>query len=647
MTLGVRDYIFKLTVRYIAALLIIGVAAFACRMLVQDSQGFTSEFASVINVAGKQRMLSQRIAKASHYLSTNHVLAPDARQELKEALELWSLSHESLQRGQSPSSGVLVGLSEKNKRLFNQIQFSYRNIYTHASVLLESDGLGAQDKENALSVIRVNEGVFLSIMDDIVKEFEHQAQESVAFEKTVDIVLIVFICVVFIALPTLVFRPVLKQLFSDFIDYRSASRETSQLRSQYQDVLEQNKALELTLASIDRAIPVLTYTVDTSLKFTGCNERFANFFGLESSGAIKGLNHFNLTDVVKEFVGEVEEDRSVIEAGMELANQLRTYSNARGENFNFIASKNVLRDQSGKTAGVIAVYLDVSERIKLEGQLAQAGKLEAIGQLAAGVAHEINTPLQYISDNTLFLQQEMSNVLEAIKKTRDVIAHDESHQELRKELEELDIEYLAEELPPAIDQSIQGIQSVRNIVKSMKEFSHPENDETQDIDVNHIVLSSITLTINEWKYVAELEDKLAEGLPVVHGNPGKLSQVIVNIIVNASHAIYDRIEQEKKNGMESSGVDKKDKITIETAAVGESVEIRISDTGTGIPAVVQEKIFEPFFTTKGVGKGTGQGLAIAHKIVTTQYGGSLEFETRLGRGTTFIIKLPMARALAA
>jgi signal transduction histidine kinase len=282
--------------------------------------------------------------------------------------------------------------------------------------------------------------------------------------------------------------------------------------------------------------------------------------------------------------------------------------------------------------------LDTSERQSLEVQLAQAQKLESIGQLAAGVAHEINTPIQYVGDNTRFLEESFGNLEKVLASysglTRAVesaglLAHEV--QQVHEAAEEADLEYLQDEIPRALRQSGEGVERVATIVKAMKEFSHPGSAEMKAIDLNHAIESTLTVSRNEWKYVADAVAEFDPQLPAVCCLAGEFNQVILNLVVNAAHAIADV----KMRGTT------KGRITVSTHRDGDWVEIRVHDTGTGIPESVRSHIFTPFFTTKEVGRGTGQGLAIAHTVVVQKHGGRLEFETEEGKGTTFIIRLPI------
>ena len=207
-------------------------------------------------------------------------------------------------------------------------------------------------------------------------------------------------------------------------------------------------------------------------------------------------------------------------------------------------------------------------------------------------------------------------------------------QQVHAAAEEADLEYLHDEIPRAIRQSGEGVERVATIVKAMKEFSHPGSGEMKAIDLNHAIESTLTVSRNEWKYVADAVTEFDPHLPVVRCLPGEFNQVILNLVVNAAHAIADV----KMRGTT------KGRITVSTHRDGDWAEIRVRDTGTGIPEAVRSRIFTPFFTTKEVGRGTGQGLAIAHAVVVKKHGGTLEFETEEGQGTTFIIRMPIAGA---
>ena len=208
----------------------------------------------------------------------------------------------------------------------------------------------------------------------------------------------------------------------------------------------------------------------------------------------------------------------------------------------------------------------------------------------------------------------------------------ETIQEVSAAKKDVDTGYLLDEIPKAIDQTLEGITRVATIVGAMKEFSHPDMKEKILLDLNHAINSTITVARNEWKYVAEMKTEFDPSLPLISCLPGEFNQVILNLIVNAAHAIADVVKK---------GISEKGTITVKTQNCSEWIEIRIQDSGTGIPEKVRSRIFDPFFTTKEIGKGTGQGLAIARSVIVDKHGGSIHFETEEGNGTTFIIRLPL------
>ena len=293
----------------------------------------------------------------------------------------------------------------------------------------------------------------------------------------------------------------------------------------------------------------------------------------------------------------------------------------------------------------VGIIRDISERKVLESQLLQSQKLESIGQLAAGIAHEINTPTQYIGDNTNFLKDSFADVSKLLTKYQTLLkaaknggVSGEMIEEIEEMQEEADLGYLLEEIPTSIDQTLDGIKRVTKIVRAMKDFSHPGVEGKTAIDLNRAIESTVTVARNEWKYVANVEMNFDDRLPLVSCVPDQINQVILNMIINATHAISDVVGEH---------TDSKGKITISTKLDGDYVEIRIGDNGAGIPEHARTKIFDPFFTTKEVGKGTGQGLAIAHDIVVNKHGGTISFETETGKGTTFIIRLPIMEVKAS
>ena len=287
---------------------------------------------------------------------------------------------------------------------------------------------------------------------------------------------------------------------------------------------------------------------------------------------------------------------------------------------------------------IISVLLDISDRKKLEMELHQAQKLESVGRLASGVAHEINTPVQFVSDSVHFVRDSIGDIAGLMERYRalhralpEAAAASEEALAVTEAEEDSDVEYILENVPKALDRALDGLSRVATIVRSMKEFAHPDSKEKTSVDVNQAIESTLTIARNEYKYVADVATDLEE-LPRVLCHGGEVNQVILNIVVNAAHAIAERVR----------GTEDRGKITVRTRREGEDVIlIAIHDTGGGIPDAARGHIFDPFFTTKEVGKGTGQGLAIARSVIVDRHHGHLSFETELGKGTTFFIRLPI------
>jgi PAS domain S-box-containing protein len=384
-------------------------------------------------------------------------------------------------------------------------------------------------------------------------------------------------------------------------------------------------------------------------RFISVNSAMSSTFGYDSPEEMI----VSITDISRQFYADPKRRQ-------EFLFQLRT----QGDLHNFDAE--ALRKDGSKIwiamsvrairqRGVVVRFEgmceDVTERNLLRGQLLQAQKLESVGQLAAGIAHEINTPTQYISDNVRFMKdafQDLKNLLGyyegLLSSAKRGSLTPEAIQEIDDAVKHADAGYLLEEIPKAVEQTLEGVGRVSAIVGAMKEFSHPGTKEKIPVDLNHAIESTITVARNEWKYVADLETDFDLGMPPVICLPGEFNQAILNLIVNAAHAIEDAV----RNGGPPKG-----KIRVQTRCLPEWVEIRIEDTGTGIPEEVRGRIFDPFFTTKELGKGTGQGLAIARSVIVDKHGGTIRFETETGKGTAFIIRLPrdgntlLAKAVAA
>ena len=278
-----------------------------------------------------------------------------------------------------------------------------------------------------------------------------------------------------------------------------------------------------------------------------------------------------------------------------------------------------------REGGIVAIWIDVTERrdaerarTALEAELRQSQKLDSLGTLAGGIAHEINTPTQYVGDNVRFLKSAFSDLAAAVDS-------------LRRGETPADLEFLLSEAPLAIEQSLDGIERIRQIVAAVKEFSYPDAKEKAPADLHVAINTTLTVSRNQWKYVADVETRFAPDLPQVPCHIGEINQVVLNLVVNAAHAI------EAKG--EGRGL-----ITISTRRDGDFAELVFADTGTGVPREIADRIFDPFFTTKPPGKGTGQGLSISRTIVIKKHGGTMTLRSEPGSGAEFTIRLPLSAA---
>lgn len=295
-----------------------------------------------------------------------------------------------------------------------------------------------------------------------------------------------------------------------------------------------------------------------------------------------------------------------------------------------------VRNDEGRAAFVVTSFVDVTAQNQLEVELRHSQKLESIGQLAAGIAHEINTPIQFVGDNVNFLSGAFEQLIALCDSYRTACAKaagaplsTEDLEGLKREEDLADLEYLRTNVVTSIASTLDGVGRVARIVKSMKAFAHPDRHERTTADLNAALHDTLTVATNELKYVATVETDFGK-IPAVPCFVSDLNQVFLNLLVNAAHAIGDVAGQTGQRGV----------IRVRTYLEGSVVVIAISDTGTGIPEAVRGRIFDPFFTTKEVGKGTGQGLALARAVVVDQHGGSLTFETEMGKGTTFFVRIP-------
>ena len=367
-------------------------------------------------------------------------------------------------------------------------------------------------------------------------------------------------------------------------------------------------------------------------KFLLANQALVEMLGYESHDAFLQANMVDLTERPDDWRGLYDE---LTVRGPVIAKEM-LLKKKDGSPLWGAVTVSVVRNELGEAQYINGLIEDITERKLLETQLAQAQKLEAMGQLAAGIAHEINTPIQYVGDNTQFTQEAFADLMALVRRYEELLAEANVPPELQARFkgaaDEADLGYLSKEIPAAIQQSLEGVGRVTEIVRAMKEFAHPDTAEKVPTDINKAIESTVALARNEWKYVAEVQMALDPEMPMVPVLGGDFKQVILNLLINAAHAIGDAVEGKS---------DGKGQITVSTRRDGDWAELRVGDTGTGMPEEIRGKVFDLFFTTKETGKGTGQGLAIARAVVVEKHGGTIDFETEVGKGTTFIIRIPV------
>ena len=361
---------------------------------------------------------------------------------------------------------------------------------------------------------------------------------------------------------------------------------------------------------------------------------------LEGEGIYDCIHHEDRSRV-REIV------KSTLREGREVVLQYQIM-NKRGAILHLEAITGGIRNSEGQFERLIFVSRDITsqmrqreERELMELHHLHAQKMESIGQLAAGVAHEMNTPIQYFGDNLRFIRDSFADLVMVLRVFHSHYLHLESEgydsnkiQALKTAWTDADADFLFDEIPKAIEQSLQGVDNLAHIVGAMKEFSHPGTEDKIPVDFNQMIENTLTIARNEWKYLANVQLDLASALPRVSCLPDEIRQMLLNLVINACHAIEEKGINPTEKGT----------IHISTSLVDGDfldVELRVSDSGSGISEEVKNRIFEPFFTTKPVGKGTGQGLAIVHNVVIDKHSGQLHVESTVNKGTTFIILLPV------
>ena len=389
---------------------------------------------------------------------------------------------------------------------------------------------------------------------------------------------------------------------------------------------EAKRETDLLLSAIDSMLIGL----DADGKVNLWNLRCERMFGISKMDAIG--NFFTELPIDWKDSNQIKND---VDA---MAKRFQVVFHDQSGEYRIVGMSSFDVSDNGIHKGNLVIGTDLTENRALEAKLHQAQKLKAVGQLAAGVAHEINTPMQYIGDNLDFLEKKVGLLTPLMRGLEDLISTltakitDAVLSSLQATAKKIKAKSFADDLLDAITDSRDGVQHVSKIVRAMKEFAHPGQDEKIPVDINKALTSTIAVSTYEWKYVANVSTNFDENNPVVPAFPVELNQVFLNILVNAAHAVGEAT---------ANGANGKGEIKVVTKLLDDCVRVSITDSGTGIPEDIRARIFDPFFTTKGVGKGTGQGLSIAHAVVVNLHAGSLVCDSIPDRGTTFTVEIPL------
>jgi two-component system NtrC family sensor kinase len=391
-------------------------------------------------------------------------------------------------------------------------------------------------------------------------------------------------------------------------------------RRSLQDALAHERNVLRTMIDM---IPAFIYAKDAQSRFTACNKLVANRMGVTPEQLI-GKSDFDFfpREMAQKFFND---EQALLASGKPLIDcEEIAFDKISGTNRVIVTSKVPLHDEQGRVTGLVGTGYDITERKAAEERMASSDRLESIGRLAAGVAHEINTPIQYLNDSVSFIRDGVQELLAYIDKLHAAMPQPPEGND--------DVDYMREELPPAMTRVADGLARIAEIVRSMKHFSHADQREMSAVDLNASIASTLVIARSEYKEVADVETVYGE-IPQITCHGGQINQVVLNLVVNSAHAIGDLV---KKNGGRG-------KIRVQTRVDGDNVVISIEDSGGGIPEGIRARIFDPFFTTKEVGRGTGQGLSIARNVIVKGHSGELDFVTEIGKGTTFYVRLPIQK----
>jgi two-component system NtrC family sensor kinase len=397
---------------------------------------------------------------------------------------------------------------------------------------------------------------------------------------------------------------------------------------------QDTRRTQQTLEQILDAISDMIIVKAPGSRLLWANKAFREAYGM-TNAQLQGIVDapFVQPDYTQKYV---RDDRQVFETGRTLEVPEEPVTRHDGQVRTVHTVKSPIFDGAGQVVRMVAVCRDITDRKAMEMELRQSQKLEAVGRLASGIAHEINTPIQFVGDQNTFVRGSFQTFIGLFERYRTLVAKAEAQgafsadvSAIRAAEEDADLPFLEKTLPAAFEAIADGVSRVAGLVTAMKEFGHPDRGDRSAADLNRSLRNTLVIAGNETKYAAEVVTDLRD-LPLVECVVSEVNQVFLNLLMNALHAIQD-VRPERRGT-----------ITVTTRQDGPDVVVSIADTGTGIPEEARGKIFEPFFTTKEVGRGTGQGLPIARMIIVEKHRGTITFDTEVGRGTTFHVRLPIA-----
>jgi signal transduction histidine kinase len=423
---------------------------------------------------------------------------------------------------------------------------------------------------------------------------------------------------------SLIFLSVIMSKVALFLENRLLHSELHAHNQQLTNAVSELRESEERLTAVLEKMPVGLAIIDRDGMVFWLNEALKSMVGVASKGEITSRRCSEAIGCSGAACGPGSE--------VEREGRIRRKD---GKELSVLSSLHPIDVGSGGQS--LCILFDITRRQSLEADLHRARKLEAVGQLAAGIAHEINTPTQFVGDSLRFLSTSCKDVLGVVERYREAIGKlaDQPDatalvDEMRAAEEKADLTYIEQEAPGAFERAREGIARITSIVGAMKEFAHPDQRQKAKVDLNHALESTLVIARNEYKYVAEVETDFG-AIPPVLCHLGDVNQVFLNLLVNSAHAVAEVVKAS----------DTKGRIRVRTRQEGHCVRVEIADTGCGIPEAIRERVYDPFFTTKEVGRGSGQGLAIAWSIIVEKHGGTLSFDSEVGKGTTFKITLPI------